>query len=676
MLINNKSLIKTINKLNLTDDEREKFNKISEDDKGNFVYNGKSIIGGATPEQANQISTNKTNIATLKELVGDSSSGLVKAVTDNASQLDTIENNIDNYKEYVVDDDWQPAIQRALSEKGRVTLNDREYIIKNEIVLTNNNTITGRDKSKTFIKLADNSNCKMVVYDNNTTNNTSISNITFNGNRANQTSNNNVLELINDFNETDYAHFLTNVNVIESSGSGIVFEGRTGGSIFTNVDVQRVNVDGISLRCYDSAFICCSVGHAKDGTAMIIDGANNRLTNCKGWGSLNGIDIKGLRNLFSVIESQDNGVYGIKIDGSMNILKGVLCDSIGYRYRAGQGIFEPNATSIKVNGYDNTVDGLCIDRKQFSITGSQCYALECNGMRNKINLLARELINDAIKGTPNKTNQIEFISALNKDNSRNTPSRFVNEVNGIVNGNGFVITGDSDLSVILPVINNEKQWTKTLEYNPSKDTYQFGTHVIPKGWSLDLGQQNNKWKSVWIREYLNIKNDENTSEIVIGENVILNKKSSLYIRGGESTTGIIVESDTNTIKGHSNASWNLGSETNKFLNLYLVNPPSVSSQREMKENIKKFDDNIAYNSIKDIPIYTYNYKKYDNDGNYVGIDSENMLGSIIDELPIECINEKAHGVDLYAYTSYCISALKKAIEKIEILEKEINFLKQ
>ena len=43
MLINNKNLIKTINKLNLTDDEREKFNKISEDDNGNFVYNGKSI---------------------------------------------------------------------------------------------------------------------------------------------------------------------------------------------------------------------------------------------------------------------------------------------------------------------------------------------------------------------------------------------------------------------------------------------------------------------------------------------------------------------------------------------------------------------------------------------------------------------------------------------------------
>ena len=55
MLINNKSLIKTINKLNLTEDEREKFNKISEDDKGNFLYNGKPIMGGATAEQTAQI---------------------------------------------------------------------------------------------------------------------------------------------------------------------------------------------------------------------------------------------------------------------------------------------------------------------------------------------------------------------------------------------------------------------------------------------------------------------------------------------------------------------------------------------------------------------------------------------------------------------------------------------
>ena len=75
MLINNKSLIKTINKLNLTDDEREKFNKISEDDRGNFLYNGKPIMGGATEEQANQIQANKTAI-------GDANSGLIKEVNN------------------------------------------------------------------------------------------------------------------------------------------------------------------------------------------------------------------------------------------------------------------------------------------------------------------------------------------------------------------------------------------------------------------------------------------------------------------------------------------------------------------------------------------------------------------------------------------------------------------
>ena len=75
MLINNKSLINTINKLNLTDDEREKFNKISEDNSGNFLYNGKPVTGGATAEQAAQIQAN-TNA------IGNESSGLIKEVNN------------------------------------------------------------------------------------------------------------------------------------------------------------------------------------------------------------------------------------------------------------------------------------------------------------------------------------------------------------------------------------------------------------------------------------------------------------------------------------------------------------------------------------------------------------------------------------------------------------------
>ena len=78
MLINNKSLIKTINKLNLTDDEREKFNKISEDDNGNFVYNGKPVIGGATTEQAAQIEANRNAYRSINK----KQSKIIKLLTD------------------------------------------------------------------------------------------------------------------------------------------------------------------------------------------------------------------------------------------------------------------------------------------------------------------------------------------------------------------------------------------------------------------------------------------------------------------------------------------------------------------------------------------------------------------------------------------------------------------
>lgn len=594
-------------------------------------------------------------------------------------QLDTIGNNIDNYKHLVATNDnienWSIAIQKALNDKGSVTLNNRTYTISSPIILSSYDTIIGKDKNKSIIKLNDNSNCPMITLkDSSTVTSVTLNSFTLDGNRKNQTSVNSALHIVNDFNiEFDPMHSIHNIIIKEVNGSGFTFHGRSGSSI-SNIDVQRVNVHGFDINCYDTTFTSCSAGHAKDGIALLVNGANNRLLDCKGWGSLEGIYLKGSRCVCNVIESQDNGKYGIKIDGGMNIITNALCDSIGYRYRAGQGIFETDATSIIVNGYDNTIEGVCVDRAEFSITGSQCYAVECIGGRNKITLIAKDLITNAIKDKPNKSNKIEFISALNKENTGNVTNRFVNEINGIVNGNGYTISGDNNLSVLLPVINNEKQFTKEFEYNHKKDSYQIGTHFIPKGWSLDLGASTNKWRSIWIREYLNIKNDENTADLVLGENVILNKKAPLYIRGGMSTTGIVIDSDTNTIKGHSNAKWNLGTTDNRFLNLYLVNSPSVSSKRELKENIKLFDDEQAYDNIKQLNIYTYNYKKFDEKGNYIGIDAENMLGCLLDELPIECINEQAEGVDLYAYTSYCISALKKAIEKIEILENKIKEL--
>ena len=54
---------------------------------------------------------------------------------------------------------------------------------------------------------------------------------------------------------------------------------------------------------------------------------------------------------------------------------------------------------------------------------------------------------------------------------------------------------------------------------------------------------------------------------------------------------------------------------------------------------------------------------------------------MIDELPMLCCDTNdtnliKTGVDMYGYTSYAISALKIAIDKIEKLEKEIEGLKK
>lgn len=156
---------------------------------------------------------------------------------------------------------------------------------------------------------------------------------------------------------------------------------------------------------------------------------------------------------------------------------------------------------------------------------------------------------------------------------------------------------------------------------------------------------------------LNIGNDTIIASGLIASN---NQPLRLTSENGEV---IILDGRTKQILPENDNAWDIGSSSKKFKGIFLVNSPVVTSKREMKENIKLFNDETAYESIKKIPIYTYDY--IDGDG-------ENMMGSMLDELPIECINEHGEGVDLYAYTSYCISALKVAIKKIEELESKIG----
>lgn len=101
---------------------------------------------------------------------------------------------------------------------------------------------------------------------------------------------------------------------------------------------------------------------------------------------------------------------------------------------------------------------------------------------------------------------------------------------------------------------------------------------------------------------------------------------------------------------------------------------SVCSDRALKENIAKLDNSDAYDKVKSMNTYTYNYKS-DINGHTSGKGKRVMIGAIVDELPIEILDQdKFDGVNLYSYTTLAISALKETMAKVEVLEAEIERL--
>lgn len=119
----------------------------------------------------------------------------------------------------------------------------------------------------------------------------------------------------------------------------------------------------------------------------------------------------------------------------------------------------------------------------------------------------------------------------------------------------------------------------------------------------------------------------------------------------------------------SNLGLNLGTNDNRWNNVFCKVSPNVSSNREIKKDIELYDCNKAYEGIQNLNIYSYRMKDEKAFGD------ELYYGCMLDEMPEECMHIKDNGVDLYGYISYATSALKVAINKIKELEKEIEKLK-
>lgn len=217
-----------------------------------------------------------------------------------------------------------------------------------------------------------------------------------------------------------------------------------------------------------------------------------------------------------------------------------------------------------------------------------------------------------------------------------------------------------------------------VSYLKSGDGSEIGGEIsetlIPKtGKSISLGSPELQFYKLYLKSSFEIIDVANSKTLSVNGDRV-KAITPLNFQGGTSGRMITVDSNASTLSG-TDSTFSLGTSVNRFKDLYLTNAPNVSSKRELKDDIILFDNNKAYEGIKQLPVYTYKFKEVGEDGEFTGnLENEIMLGSIYEELPIECLNEENEGVDLYAYTTYCISALKKAIEKIENLEDKINIL--
>ena len=122
----------------------------------------------------------------------------------------------------------------------------------------------------------------------------------------------------------------------------------------------------------------------------------------------------------------------------------------------------------------------------------------------------------------------------------------------------------------------------------------------------------------------------------------------------------------------------IGNTNNTFYRIYGAG--GSVSERKDKYEILKADTETQYDNVKALNIYNYRTISTSEDGTEGLMREDLSLGCMVDEMPLETVfydNESGDGkaVDMYSYTTMILGATKHLIEKVEVLEKENEVLK-
>ena len=221
------------------------------------------------------------------------------------------------------------------------------------------------------------------------------------------------------------------------------------------------------------------------------------------------------------------------------------------------------------------------------------------------------------------------------------------------------------------------------------NSLQFATHG--GGWYMS--------DSTWIRSY-NDKNIYTGGTIKsgnametryinsIGGNLDINSKgNTLFINvNAESGANLNMNRVWSGSQGSEISIYNskgkgwgyIGNSNNTFYRIYGAG--GSVSERKDKYEILKADTETQYDNVKALNIYNYRTISTSEDGTGELMREDLSLGCMVDEMPLETVfydNENGDGkaVDMYSYTTMVLGATKHLIEKVEVLEKENEVLK-
>lgn len=246
----------------------------------------------------------------------------------------------------------------------------------------------------------------------------------------------------------------------------------------------------------------------------------------------------------------------------------------------------------------------------------------------------------------------------------------------IIGANGIYFYDTSDVD------NGEGlMFLKSGKSNDSRTKADYDNLLMKDGYLYLNGTKKSNWDTDWLR-YIRGFSATNL-DIVVDQGRLIyispNATSGANIYIDARYQGSDAKSEVSVINSKGSGYGYLGGSDRKWFRMY-ASGGGITSFREDKHHITKADLDELYEDVKNLNIYKYRSVSRGDDGDVLER-QDLMLGTMIDELPLEVVeydteNGDGKSLEIYSYATLIMATTKVLQKKVETLEEENERLLQ